>query len=169
MGLFNSTATNTVVGTAMGGIHTFIEQSKVRLTRQGTGAPIANNPFLHLKLADALTKVNGVRERHLGNWRSLFDKACRGETSTPLDRMRVRYESADANATCFDTIADLWPLAGAAASMSSNPMQQTFRDLMAARNHGSAGRELAAGMYIKTLFDIPAPPFTDMGTLAYYK
>ncbi|WP_183034881.1 acyl-CoA dehydrogenase [Cupriavidus sp. UME77] len=169
MGIFNSTPTNTVIGTASEGINSFIEHSKVRLTRQGTGAPIANNPFLHLKLADALTKVNDVRRRHLANWRDLFDQACRGEESTPLERMRVRFESADANATCFDAIHDIWPIAGAAASATSNHLQQVFRDLMAARNHGSAGRELAAGMYIKTMFDMPAPPFTDMGSLAYYK
>ncbi|MNZ36767.1 Flavin-dependent monooxygenase, oxygenase subunit HsaA [compost metagenome] len=169
LGIFNSTATNTVLGTATCGINTFIEQSRVRLTRQGTGAPIAQNPFLHLKLADALTRVNGVRERHLKNWRTLFDIACRGEEATPLERMRVRFESADANATCFESTAQLWPIAGAAASASNNVLQQVFRDLMAARNHGSAGLELAAGQYIKTMFGMEPAPFSDFGTLAYYK
>ena len=42
-------------------------------------------------------------------------------------------------------------------------------DLMAARNHGSAGREMAAGMYIKTMFGMEPPPFTDFGTLAFYR
>jgi 3-hydroxy-9,10-secoandrosta-1,3,5(10)-triene-9,17-dione monooxygenase len=169
LGIFNSTATNTVIGTATCGIDTFIEQSRVRLTRQGTGAPIAQNPFLHLKLADALTKVNGARDRHLNNWKEMFEIACRGEESTPLDRMRIRFESADANATCFETIAQLWPIAGAAASASNNVLQLVFRDLMAARNHGSAGRELAAGQYIKTMFGMEPAPFCDFGTLAYYK
>lgn len=169
LGIFNSTASNTVIGTAMCGVNTFIEQSRVRLTRQGTGAPIAQNPFLHLKLADVLTKVNGVRERHLNNWKALFEIACRGEEASPLERMRVRFESADANATCFESIALLWPIAGAAASASDNILQQVFRDLMAARNHGSAGRELAAGQYIKTMFGMAPAPFSDFGTLAYYK
>lgn len=167
--VFNSTATNTVIGIGTHGINTFIEQSKVRYTRQGTGAPIAQNPFLHLKLADALTKMSGVRNRHLQNWRDMFDIVCRGEVPENADRMRIRFESADANATCFNTIAELWPIAGAAASAMSNPLQQVFRDLMAARNHGSAGRELAAGQYIKALFGMPAPPFTNFGTLTFYK
>jgi 3-hydroxy-9,10-secoandrosta-1,3,5(10)-triene-9,17-dione monooxygenase len=158
-----------VIGAAKGGIDTFIAQSRVRLTRQGTGAPIAQNPFLHLKLANALTKVNGVRERHLANWRNFFEMVCAGERPGAEERMRVRFESADANATCFETIADLWPLAGAAASASDNHLQQVFRDLMAARNHGSAGREMAAGMYIKTMFGMEPPPFTDFGTLAFYR
>lgn len=167
--LFNSTPTNTAIGTATGGIETFIEQSRHRLTRQGTGAPAAQNPFLHLKVANAKTQVRTVKDRHLNNWHALFDTACKGEEASPLERMRVRFEAADSIATCFESFTEIWPIAGAAASASSNPLQQTMRDLMAARNHGSAGKELAAGQYVKTLFDLPPAPFKDLGTLNYYK
>lgn len=169
LGVFNSTPTNTVIGTALGGINTFLEQSRTRLTRQGTGAPIAQNPFLHLKVADGLTRIGSARDRHLANWRALFDLACEGKEASPVERMRVRYEASHCIHTSFDAFADIWPIAGAAASASSNPLQQTFRDLMAARNHGSAGRELAAGQYLKAMFDIPPAPFSDFGTLAYYR
>ena len=169
--VFNSTATNTVIGIAVEGLRVFIEQSRNRMTKQGTGAPILQNPFLHLKLADALTRVNGVRERHLKNWRELFDKACRGEAVTTLEKMRVRFESADANGTCFDALHEIWPVAGAAASASSNPLQQAFRDLMAARNHGSGGRELAASNYVRELFGMPPPEFKviDFAAAAYLR
>lgn len=169
--VFNSTATNTVIGIALEGLRVFMEQSRSRLTKQGTSTPILNNPFLHLKLADALTRVNCVRERHLNNWRELFDKACRGETVGVVEKMRVRFESADANATCFDAFHDIWPVAGAAASASGNPLQQAFRDLMAARNHGSGGRELAATNYVRALFDLPAPEFKviDFAAAAYLR
>ncbi|MFI1459100.1 acyl-CoA dehydrogenase family protein [Nocardia carnea] len=167
--IFNSTPANTAIGTATAGIDTFVEQSRVRLTRQGTGAPAAQNPFLHLKVANALTRIRTVKQRHLQNWRDLFDVACRGEEAPPLERMRIRFEAADSIATCFESFSDIWPIAGAAATSSANPLQQTMRDLMAARNHGSAGKELAAGQYIKTLFEIPPAPFKDLGTLNYYK
>lgn len=169
--VFNSTATNTVIGIALEGLRVFVEQSRNRMTKQGTGVPILNNPFLHLKLADALTRVNGVRERHLRNWRELFDKACRGEPVTTLEKMRVRFESADANGTCFDAFHDIWPVAGAAASASANPLQQAFRDLMAARNHGSGGREMAASSYVRELFGMPAPEFKviDFAAAAYLR
>jgi len=169
LGVFNSTPTNTVIGTALGGIKTFLEQSATRLTRQGTGAPIAANPFLHLKVADGLTRIGAARDRHVANWRALFDLACEGKEASPVERMRVRYEASHCIHTSYDAFTEIWPIAGAAASASSNPLQQTFRDLMAARNHGSAGRELAAGQYIKAMFDIPPAPFSDFGTLAYYR
>jgi 3-hydroxy-9,10-secoandrosta-1,3,5(10)-triene-9,17-dione monooxygenase len=169
--VFNSTATNTVIGTALEGLRVFMEQSRHRMTKQGTGASILQNPFLHLKLADALTRVHGVRDRHLKNWRELFDKACRGEPVGLVEKMRVRFESADANATCFDAIHDIWPVAGATASASENPLQQVFRDLMAARNHGSGGRELAATNYVRALFDMPPPEFKviDFAAAAYLR
>ncbi|MDO1484616.1 acyl-CoA dehydrogenase [Rhodococcus rhodochrous] len=167
--IFNSTPANTVIGTATAGVETFIEQSRVRLTRQGTGAPAAQNPFLHLKVADAKTRIRTVKNRHLQNWRDLFDLACRGEEASPVERMRVRFEAADTIATCYESFSDIWPIAGAAASATANPLQQTMRDLLAARNHGSAGKELAAGQYVKALFGIPPAPFSDLGTLNYYK
>lgn len=169
--VFNSTATNTVIGIALEGLRVFMEQSRHRMTKMGTGAPILANPFLHLKLADALTQVNAVRDRHLKNWRELFDKACRAEPTTVVEKMRVRFESADANATCYEAFVDIWPVAGAAASASSNPLQQTFRDLMAARNHGSGGREVAATNYVRALFDMPAPEFKviDFAAAAYLR
>ena len=85
--------------------------------------------------------------------------------------MRVRFESADANGTCFDALHEIWPVAGAAASASSNPLQQAFRDLMAARNHGSGGRELAASNYVRELFGMPPPEFKviDFAAAAYLR
>ncbi len=169
--VFNSTATNTVIGIALEGVREFMEQSRNRHTKMGTGAHILQNPFLHLKLANALTRINGARERHLSNWRRLFDMACRGEKVSLVEKMRVRFESADANATCFESFNELWPVCGAVASSSSNPLQQAFRDLMAARNHGSGGKEMAASNYVKALFGMPAPEFKviDFAAAAYLR
>ncbi|MBF6842221.1 hypothetical protein, partial [Acinetobacter baumannii] len=115
------------------------------------------------------TRMQTIKQRHLINWREFFDIACRGEEAPVVDRMRMRFEAAESIAASVESFNHLWPIAGAAASATNNPLQQTLRDLMAARNHGSAGKELAAGIYIKTLFGLPAAPFSDFGTLAYYK
>ncbi|QGU08233.1 Flavin-dependent monooxygenase, oxygenase subunit HsaA [Corynebacterium occultum] len=169
LSLFNSTPVNTAIGTALDGINIFIEQSRVRLTRQGTGAPAAQNPFLHLKVAESLSGVRTVKQRQLNTWREFFDIACEGKEVPSIDRMRLRYETAEAIAISFESLTHLWPIAGAAASASFNPLQQKLRDLMAARNHGSAGKELAAGQYVKAIFGLEPAPFSDFGTLAFYK
>ena len=56
----------------------------------------ANNPFMHLKLADGLTRINGVRNRHLANWRDFFAKACRNEPISTLDRIASAITQFDA-------------------------------------------------------------------------
>jgi 3-hydroxy-9,10-secoandrosta-1,3,5(10)-triene-9,17-dione monooxygenase len=169
--MFNSTMPNAAIGMTMGGLQEFIEQTRVRMGRQGTGAASSANPFMQVRLAQALTKVKGVRTRHLDNWRLLFDLACRGEEPTLLEKLRVRFEASDAAGACFETFTDIWPHAGAAAIKGDNPMQNAFRDLMAMRNHGSAGREAAACQYIGAMFDQPGPPRSpvNMAMVSYYK
>lgn len=168
----NSVMPNSAIGMTLGGLQEFIEQTKTRMGKQGTGNPVVTNPFMHLRLANALTKVNGVRSRHLENWRNLFDTACRGEESSRLEKMRVRFEASDAAGSCMEAFVEIWQHAGASAVAESNPLQNVFRDLMAMRNHGSAARDSAAGLYIGAMFDLPGPPIPetlDQGILIYYR
>lgn len=172
LGIFNSTPTNSTIGTALAALDAMFDQSKSRFSKMGTGAAVNENPFLHLKLARAFSAVRMVRARHLDNWDYLFAKACAGDEITLRDKLKVRFEAAETNATCFEAFTDIWPLAGARAIEQENPLQMALRDLMAMRNHGSAGLEMAAGAYMKHLFDLPAPPPAepiDMATLAFYK
>lgn len=166
--MFNAAAANTMIGATKHGIDMFVHQARVRHTRMGTGVAVAGNPHVHLKIANAMTRHHDVQQRHLNRWRDLFALACEG---TPAPRelwMRMRFETADAIATCYDVLHDIWPMAGAIASSASNDLQQVVRDVMSGRNHGTAGRELAATMYVQTLFGVEPPEFEDFGTLAYY-
>jgi 3-hydroxy-9,10-secoandrosta-1,3,5(10)-triene-9,17-dione monooxygenase len=171
MTVFYATASNTVIGTALEGVHVFLEQSRKRHTQMGTGGAFAENTFLHIKLAEALTRVNDIRDRQLKTWRHIFDQACKGEPIGHLERLRVRYESADAIAACFDAVHEIWPLAGAMASQTANPMQLIFRNLMAARPHGTGGKERAAIAYSRAVLGLPAPdfPVLHFGAAAYWR
>lgn len=165
----NATMPNSAIGLTTGSLNQFVEQTKVRLAKMGTGVPVAENPHMHARLASALTQTRRVRDRHLDNWRQVFDLACRGERPSQLDTLRMRYEAVDAAGTCFDTFTEIWPFAGATVIDSRNPLSHSFRDLMAMRNHGSAAREGAATMYMKALFELPLPPVSNLNTLAYYR
>ena len=169
LGMFTSTMANSAIGLTLGMLDEFITQTKTRQSKLGTGMSVATNPFMHQKLASVLTRVQGVKKRHLENWRAFFDLACRGEAPSDLERVRVKYEAADAAGTCFEAIADIWPYVGAAVIASSNPLCGMYHDLIAMRNHGSAARDNSAVMYMKILFDLPRPEVTNMMTLGYYK
>lgn len=170
-GMFNAIMPNSAIGMTQGGLEELILQTQVRCGQQGTGSPVVNNPFMQMRLAKAMTQVRGLRLRQIDNWRVQFEMACRNEQPSRLERMRIRYEASDAAGTCFEAFCEMWPHAGAGAVSSSNPLQNAFRDLMAMRNHGSAGRDAAAGMYVSAIFDLPLPPIKsyDMGSIAIFK
>lgn len=164
--------TNPAIGTTLGGLDRYIADTRKRRARRGTGASVTENPHLLVRLAGALSVAQTMRERHLANWETLFDIACEGRDSTPVERMKVRFESADAIEECLDAVYSIWPVAGAAAILSANPLQQVVRDLLAMRVHGSAGRDAAATLYAQALLGLKGPSFEDeptMRTLAYYR
>jgi len=163
---------NPAIGTALGGLEDYIGATKKRRARRGTGASVTENPHLLVRLSGALATAQTMKDRHLKNWETLFDIACEGRDSTPVERMKVRFEAADSIEQVLDAIYSIWPVAGAAAIVSSNPLQQVMRDMMAMRVHGSAGRDTAATLYAQALLGLQGPSFEDnqtMGTLAYYR
>lgn len=172
MSIFNSTMANSAIGATLGGLEEFIAESKVRRARRGTGVSVTENPHLLVRLAGSYSTVRTARQRHLDNWNQLFDIACRGEEASPLERMRVRFEAADAIALSLAALQEIWPVAGAGAILSTNHIQRVVRDLHAMRVHGSAGREAAASLYSQCLLGLPGPSFEDapaMRSLAYHR
>lgn len=171
MGIFWSTICCSAIGTAMGGLDAFVQETKTRISRLGTGNPVNLNPFMHLNLVNALTAVDSVRRRISTTWNHNFDVVCRGERLSRLDRVKTRFEAADANATCFEAFALIHPFAGASSAMLKSPAQLFFRDLMAMRNHGTAAREQLASIYAQALLGIPPPPFdpADAHGLLYHQ
>jgi 3-hydroxy-9,10-secoandrosta-1,3,5(10)-triene-9,17-dione monooxygenase len=170
--IFNSVMANSAIGMTLGGLNAFIEETKTRRARRGTGKPVVENPYLYTRLANALTMVLGARDRHLNNWKNLFSIACEGREATPLERMKVRFEAADAIDTCVRAMQEIWPVAGAGAILSTNYLQQVYRDLLATRVHGAAGWDAAASLYSRALLGLPGPSFEDepnMRTLAYHR
>ena len=169
LSMFNSTMANSAIGMTLGGLNEIIDQTRVRQAKLGSGPSVAANPFMQLRMASVITRVRGVRDRHLNNWHGLFELACRDEQPSQEERLRVRYEASDAAGSCFEAFSEIWQHAGAAAIVTNNPLPHIFRDLMAMRNHGSAARDTAATSYMKAVFGLPGPEITNMGTMSFYK
>lgn len=172
MSIFNSTMANSAIGATLGGLDEFINESKTRRARRGTGVPVTENPHLMVKLAGAYSLVETIKKRHLDHWRDLFTIACTDSQASPLKRMQVRFDAADAIAMSLSALEEVWPVAGATSIQSTNHLQQVVRDLHAMRVHGSAGREAAATLYSKCLLGLPGPSFEEspsMRALAYHR
>ena len=169
LGMFTSTMANSAIGLTVGMLDEFIRQTRARHSKLGTGIPVQTNPFMQMRLASVMTKVRGVKKRHLDNWRELFDIACAGGVPDDETRLRVKYEATDAAGQCFEAINEIWPHVGAAVVMKSNPLFRDYIDLASMRNHGSAARDNAALLYMKKIFGQPGPEVTNMMTLGFYK
>lgn len=159
MGIFWTAICCCAVGAATGGLDAFIADAKTRKNRLGTGTSVSDNPFLLLRLANALSDVGNIHRRLHATWNEIFDCVCRGEQPSRLLRARARFEAADANATSFEAFSEVYSVAGGGAASTKNPLQQFLRDLMTMRNHGTAAREQLATIYMQSLLEIPPPPF----------
>jgi 3-hydroxy-9,10-secoandrosta-1,3,5(10)-triene-9,17-dione monooxygenase len=159
LGIFWTAICCCAIGAATGGLDAFVADTKTRKNRLGTGTSVADNPFLLVRLANALTDVGNVHRRLHATWDEIFECTCRGEMPSRLLRTRARFEAADANAVSFEAFSEVYAVAGGSAASAKNPMQHFLRDLMTMRNHGTAAREQLATIYMQSLLDMPAPPF----------
>jgi 3-hydroxy-9,10-secoandrosta-1,3,5(10)-triene-9,17-dione monooxygenase len=169
MAIFYSSISAAAVGAASGGLQAFLDDARTRIS-PNTGAAAADNVFLHLRLANALARVESVRRRLLGNWSELFDALCRGEVPTPHDWARNRFWGADTTSESYRALSEVFETAGGAGIYLDRPLQRFFRDVMAMRNHPTATRERFAQIYVAYEMGLKLAPFdaSTMATLAVY-
>jgi 3-hydroxy-9,10-secoandrosta-1,3,5(10)-triene-9,17-dione monooxygenase len=169
MSVFYSAISAAAVGAASGGLQAFLEDAKTRVS-PNTGAAAADNAFLHVRLANALGRIESVRRRLLGDWSELFDLACRGEAPSRRDWARNRFWGADTTSESFQALSEVFEVAGGSGIYADRPVQRFFRDLMAMRNHPTATRERFAQIYVAYEMGLKLPPFdaSTMATLAVH-
>ena len=169
MSVFYSAISAAAVGAAVGGLQAFLEDAKTRIS-PNTGAAAADNLFLHLRLANALGRVESVRRRLLGDWSELFDALCRAEQPSRRDWARNRFWGADTTAESYQALSEVFETAGGGGIYSDRPLQRFFRDIMAMRNHPTATRERFAQIYVAYEMGLNLPPFdaSTMATLAIH-
>ena len=169
LSIFYSAIGTCALGAALGGLNWFVGDARTRVSPL-SGMPAAANPFMHVRLANGLASAQTVRDRTLATWRAMYDTLCQGEPLSRVDRLKSRFEFADATATGYQALSEVYETAGGGAISSAKPLQRYMRDLMAMRNHPTATREVFASLYVQALLDIPPPPFdkSTMGALAIH-
>jgi 3-hydroxy-9,10-secoandrosta-1,3,5(10)-triene-9,17-dione monooxygenase len=167
--MFYSTVAAVATGAARGAVTTFVDVTRTRVSAI-SGATLAQNGFLHLRIANALNAIDTLATRLPRRWRDAFDLACEGGESDLLCRKQLRFEGADAIAASFDAVSEIIEMGGGNVIERTHPVQRFFRDLLAIRNHPTAQREAFASIYIQHLLGVPSPEFTPaaQGMLLYY-
>jgi 3-hydroxy-9,10-secoandrosta-1,3,5(10)-triene-9,17-dione monooxygenase len=129
-----------VIGIAQGAVDEFTAQ----LHRSSGPGRSADSVPLQLRLAEASAEVDAARSLHRADIQEILDRAGRGDTFTPLDRVRYRRDKAFAVKLAVQAVNRLFEGSGARAVMASEPMQRHHRDAHSASHHAALGWDVAA-------------------------
>ena len=148
-GIFTYAIAAPAIGAATGALEAFVEQTRTRLGAYG-GQPVAANPAIQFRLANALAEVDNARLRMRQTWEEFYGLACAGTTIIPAElQARTRYEGARAISKCLSAVLEVFEVAGGGVMHLSNPIQRFLRDLLAMRNHPMGALEAAATTYAR--------------------
>lgn len=160
LSMFAYAVASPAIGAAVGALDAFIEDNRSRVSALSHAAA-AQNPALHVRLAEAVTIVNDVRARIPRTWGSFYATVAAGENVTAANRARCRFEGAYSIAQCLNAVMKVFEISGGAVLHSNKPFQRFVRDIMGMRNHPFAVHETWAGLYSTTLLGLPLdPPLT---------
>ena len=154
-GIFGYTIAAAAIGAATGALAAYVEQTRTRYAALG-GPPVAANPAIQFRLADALAEVEDCHQRMLNTWQEFYALACGGMRLIPSDlQARSRHEAARAISRCLHAVLSVFEVAGGAVMSLSNPIQRFLRDLLAMRNHPMASLEATAATYARSQLNGP--------------
>jgi len=129
-----------IIGMAQGAIEEFAAQVR----RSSGPGRSADSVALQLRVAEAAAEVDAARTLHRADIQEIFDKAGRGESFTPLDRVRYRRDKAFSVKLAVQAMNRIFEAAGARAVMASQPLQRFHRDAHSASHHAGLSWDIAA-------------------------
>ncbi|MFN0146556.1 MAG: acyl-CoA dehydrogenase family protein [Dehalococcoidia bacterium] len=144
------------IGAATGALESFVEQNRGRVGAYG-GAPLAVNPGLHRRLAEALGEVRDARTRMSTTWREFGAIVAAGESISAEAKAQSRYETARAITNCMYAVLSVFEMGGGGVMNLANPIQRYLRDLLAMKNHPMGAIESTASTYARLVLGVPLP------------
>jgi len=145
------------IGAALGAIDAFVEDNRARVSGM-THMAAAQNPNLHVRLAEAATMIKDAHARIPATWNKFYGYASAGEEVPTDARAQCRFEGAYAISQCFEAAMKIFAISGGGVLQADKPFQRYVRDLMGMRNHPFGVYETWAGIYSTTLLGLPLEP-----------
>jgi 3-hydroxy-9,10-secoandrosta-1,3,5(10)-triene-9,17-dione monooxygenase len=154
-GIFTSAIAAPAIGAAVGALECYVEQTRTRVSAYG-GPPVALNPGVQLRLADALAEVDAARRGMAATWDTFMGLAESGVPIIPANlQAKSRYDGARALSICLRSVIEVFEVAGGSVMHMSNPIQRFLRDLLAMRNHPMGALESSAITYARSVLELP--------------
>ena len=152
--VFPNALASPALGVALGALAAFREQSVTRVNvRDGTRA--AEDPFIHLRLAESSAEVDAARERMLGNFSGMMRRVSSGGEIPLSERARYRWDAAKAVEWSVRAVDRLFEASGGRGIFLDNPLQRAWRDVHAMRAHVANNPEKVASVFGRSEFGLP--------------
>ena len=142
------------IGAATGALESFTEQTRTRVGAYG-GAPMAVNPGIHRRLAEALATVRDARTRMRVTWDDFGAVVAAGGAISAEEKAQSRYEAARAITNCMYAVIEVFEMGGGGVMHLANPIQRYLRDILAMKNHPMGAIELTATTYARAVLGLP--------------
>jgi 3-hydroxy-9,10-secoandrosta-1,3,5(10)-triene-9,17-dione monooxygenase len=147
------------IGAAVGALDAFITDTRTRFG-VSVGSSAAQNPALHIRLAEAVTIVADARARIAPTWNDFYAIVRSGQEIPVEKRARCRYEAAQAIGACLGAVLKVFEVGGGGVMSTNKAFQRQLRDVMAMRNHPFGIPDPRAAAYAKCLLGVPLDPYS---------
>jgi len=152
--VFANALAASAVGVALGAVAAFREQSRTRVNvRDNTR--VAEDPFIHLRLADSAAEVDAARDRILSNFAEMMRLVYAGDEIPLTQRARYRWDAAKAIDWSMRAVDRLFEASGGRSIFLDNPIQRAWRDVHAMRAHVANNPEKVAPVFGRSEFGLP--------------
>jgi 3-hydroxy-9,10-secoandrosta-1,3,5(10)-triene-9,17-dione monooxygenase len=131
--VFNSALASSILGSALGFIDTWIEQTKPR--RLAAGLRAADDALTQQRLADAMWHVDVTLSQLRADMNELWQMALAREDASMQQRTRVRWNMVRGCNLVGDRVAELLRAASGRAIFLDHPLQRRFQDLLGGLGH----------------------------------
>ncbi len=141
------------IGTALGALRTYQEQSRSRRARVD-GGKIAKDPDAQVRFAEAAAAIGAVRLQLQRNFADLMAQA-RAGTLVPLERRaQYRFDASRAIDEAWQAANTVMAASGGTSLFLDNPLQRAVRDLLAIRVHPAGNLGRASRSYGRLAFGL---------------
>jgi 3-hydroxy-9,10-secoandrosta-1,3,5(10)-triene-9,17-dione monooxygenase len=152
--VFPNALASPAVGVALGALTTFREQSKTRVNVRDQ-TRVAEDPFIHLRLAESAAEVDAARDRMLANFAGMMRLVSAGSEIPLTQRARYRWDAAKAIDWSVRAVDRLFEATGGRGIFLDNPVQRAWRDVHAMRAHVANNPEKVSTVFGRSEFDLP--------------
>ncbi len=148
-----------LVGVAIGAAEGAIEHltTSLRPTSSATGAPLAGQQSIQLRIAESMAEIDAARALVDRNRREIVAWGEAGAIPAVEERVRYRRDNAFAAMACCRAVERVLPIGGGRGLAAGDPVNRAWRDANAVARHIALTWDIAGAVQGAVALGLPCP------------